>query len=352
MPDSLTTFAYQTFQTGKSIFSFTHKSLATEFIKRLSPGVEGTQENPRMGEVIKEVRRAYDRIIQQDLADVDQGIYPASLLFDNPWEDFFRFYPQVWLDMPGTWQRAKDGKFRDFAPNIDLAGYPNYYTQNFHHQTGGYLSEDSANLYDLQVELLFFGAADAMRRRVLAPLRKGLGKFADLEPKSVRVLDVACGTGRTLRMLRGALPKASLYGIDLSPTYLRKANSDLSKLPGELPQLSQANGEDLPYRDHYFHGLSCVFLFHELPGPVRQKVIDECFRVLQPGGTLVICDSIQLVDSPTLGPIMEGFSDSFHEPFYRDYMQDSLRDRMEKSGFEVVSEETHYMSKYVTGRKN
>ena len=45
----------------------------------------------------------------------------------------------------------------------------NYYLQNFHYQTDGYLSDLSANLYDLQVEILFNGAADAMRRRIITP---------------------------------------------------------------------------------------------------------------------------------------------------------------------------------------
>ena len=39
--------------------------------------------------------------------------------------------------------------------------------QDFHFQTGGYLSEDSARIYDIQVETLFMGAAAPMRRTAL-----------------------------------------------------------------------------------------------------------------------------------------------------------------------------------------
>ena len=46
---------------------------------------------------------------------------------------------------------------------------PEYYAQDFHFQTGGYLTEDSARLYDVQVETLFMGAAGPMRRTALAP---------------------------------------------------------------------------------------------------------------------------------------------------------------------------------------
>lgn len=46
--------------------------------------------------------------------------------------------------------------------------YPEYYLQNFHYQSDGWLSERSAYIYDYQVESLFIGMADAMRRQVYA----------------------------------------------------------------------------------------------------------------------------------------------------------------------------------------
>ena len=52
--------------------------------------------------------------------------------------------------------------------------YPTYYLQNFHFQTGGWLTEESAKLYDTQVEILFGGAADAMRRIALGSLARAL----------------------------------------------------------------------------------------------------------------------------------------------------------------------------------
>ncbi len=174
-----------------------------------------------------------------------ESLIPFNILFDNPWEDFFRYYPQIWLEKPKILQRQQNREYQSFAPQIDKEGYPRYYLQNFHYQTDGYLSDMSANLYDLQVEILFNGGADPMRRRILAPLKAELAQTTP--QKQIKVLDVACGTGRTLRFIRATLPKASLYGVDLSPAYLRKTNQLLSEMPGELPQLAQANGENLPY---------------------------------------------------------------------------------------------------------
>ncbi|MBE9028671.1 class I SAM-dependent methyltransferase [filamentous cyanobacterium LEGE 11480] len=359
MPNELTKLAFQTFQQGKSTFGFVHKLLANQAMKQFAPPRSESganyreEETPKVTQaLIDEVRGRLDAMAAVDWQDAEAGVYPASLLFDGAWDELVMNYPRVWLDMPKTWERASKKAFRDFDADVDTTGFPSYYTQNFHYQTGGYLSQESAEIYDLQVELLFNGGADPMRRRVLAPLKAGLsGAFGDVEPKQVQVLDVACGTGRTLKMLRGMLPQASLHGVDLSPTYLRKANQLLSRAAGMLPQLVQGQGEALPYRENYFHGVTCVFLFHELPGPVRQQVIDEAFRVVRPGGTFVLCDSIQLDDSPLLSPMMEGFARTFHEPFYRDYVRDDLAARFARAGFEVVETQMHYMSKYLVGRK-
>jgi ubiquinone/menaquinone biosynthesis C-methylase UbiE len=357
-PSPITKLAYQTVQQGKSLFSVAHKLAANTLVKQLLPmsGNSTNTSNPTSGyryeeapkvdqAMIQEVRGRLDALLQTDWQDAEDGVYPASLLFDNPWEEFLWHYPGVWLE------RANQKRFRDFDASIDTDAYPKYYTQNFHYQTGGYLSDDSADLYDLQVELLFSGGADPMRRRVLAPLKAGINQaFANIPAKQLQILDVACGTGRTLKMLRGTFPQASLQGVDLSDAYLRKASQMLSQ-DGMLTQLLQGKGEALPYRDDYFHGITCVFLFHELPGPVRQGVINEAFRVIKPGGTFIICDSIQIDDSPNLIAMMEGFAKTFHEPFYRDYVRDDLQLRLSKAGFEGISTQVHYMSKYLIARK-
>jgi ubiquinone/menaquinone biosynthesis C-methylase UbiE len=353
MSDTLTKLAYQTFQQGKSYFGLVHKAVSTQVLNFVAPPSieQKRQTRPLSLELLQTIQKRMGEILETDWQDVEKGVYPASLVFDTPWEDFFRYYPVVWLDMPEMWQRVNSKRYQDFDREVETEGLPSYYVQNFHHQTNGYLTDASANLYDLQVELLFNGTADPMRRRILAPLKEGLKVFSDVPASQIKILDVACGTGRTLKNIRGMLPKASLYGIDLSAAYLRKANQLLSEVEGNLPQLVQGNGEELPYLDNYFHAVTSVFLFHELPPQARQNVINEAFRVVKPGGTFVICDSIQMSDSPELAPAMDGFPETFHEPYYRHYTTDNLVARLEEAGFEGISEQVHFMSKYLIAKK-
>ncbi|ACK70627.1 Methyltransferase type 11 [Gloeothece citriformis PCC 7424] len=350
IPESLTQTAYQAFQQGKALFGLAHKNMSNRLTRLFVPNWEKIGQ-PLSKEEFDQLQQGRIQLLETDWKDAQEGVYPTSLLFENPWNEFFLYYPAVLLDLPLSWQKIRDREYQNFSSQVEQDGYPNYYLQNFHYQTDGYLSDWSANLYDLQVELLFNGTADPMRRRILKPLKKGLNAFSDVLPKQIRVLDVACGTGRSLKMIRTVFPKVSLFGADLSPAYLRKANQLLSETPEELPQLVQANGEELPYQDNYFHALTSVFLFHELPPQARQNVIEECFRVTKPGGIFIICDSIQAIDSPQFQTSMDNFPKMFHEPYYKHYTTDNLVERLEKAGFENIDVENHFMSKYWVAHK-
>lgn len=356
---------YRAFQWSKNYFGLAHKFASTRASQTLVEASSVLKRGFRFDEsdeiasehrsdrgvsqaTIDVVQARYEELLAVDWQDAELGYYPRILLFDNPWGDFARFYPQVWMDLFSISDRVSRKQHHEFANDIDTDGYPKYYLQNFHHQTNGYLSDQSANLYDLQVELLFGGSADAMRRRVIRPM---VDLAVQRPNKFTRILDVACGTGRTLQMLRGAFPQASLYGVDLSPAYLRKANQTLSEIPGELPQLLQHNAENLPFTDGYFGITTSVFLFHELPGKARQNVINEMARVTSPDGLIVICDSIQMSDSPELVESMEAFSKTFHEPYYRNYIRDNLGDRLQSAGCEVLDVQSHFMSRYTVARK-
>ena len=59
--------------------------------------------------------------------------------------------------------------------------YPEYY-QNFHFQTDGWMSSTSAEVYDLQTEMLFVGKQDSMQKLTLIPMTKYLKTNAIAKP--------------------------------------------------------------------------------------------------------------------------------------------------------------------------
>lgn len=224
--------------------------------------------------------------------------------------------------------------------------YPRYYLQNFHYQTDGYLSKKSAKLYDFQVETLFAGAADAMRRQALVPLFHALkGK----DQRETKLLDVACGTGSFLKFVKDNYPRLKVTGLDLSPDYLREAEVSLKSWSNVV--LQKANAERMPFDDDSFDIVTSIYLFHELPPNVRVTVAKEIARVLKPGGSFVFLDSIQLGDQNGLDRILELFPEQFHEPYYSTYAKSDLAELFADAGLELSIVSVAFLSKVATLRK-
>ena len=74
------------------------------------------------------------------------------------------------------------------------------------------------------------------------------------------------------------------------------------------------------------------------------------FRVLKPGGLLVIEDSAQPSEGGEVELFLDRFADDFHEPFYRDYLKDDLAEATAEVGFQVDSVEACFVSKLLVAR--
>ncbi len=99
----------------------------------------------------------------------------------------------------------------------------------------------------------------------------------------VRLLELACGTGRVTRHLRAALPtSASLVATDLNEPMLEFARAAVPD-PGITWQ--QADAQALPFPDGSFDAVVCQFGLMFLPD--KAQGLREARRVLAPGGLFV-----------------------------------------------------------------
>ena len=115
-------------------------------------------------------------------------------------------------------------------------------------------------------------------------------------PEAQRILDVGCGTGYLLRALAGRCPDAEvLDGVDAAPSMVAVAAAS-----DETGRIRCAVGvvEHLPYEDDTFDLVVSTTSFDHWSDQLAG--LQECARVLRPGGSLVLVDQFSWWVTPTL----------------------------------------------------
>lgn len=99
---------------------------------------------------------------------------------------------------------------------------------------------------------------------------------------SQRILDIGCGTGANLVFLARW---GDSFGLDFSPLALSLASRR------RLPRLAQASALALPYADQSFDMVTLFDVLYHRWITDDTQVINEAYRVLRPGGWLILTDS-------------------------------------------------------------
>ena len=111
------------------------------------------------------------------------------------------------------------------------------------------------------------------------------------------VLDVGCGAGvDTLfsAMMTGASGK--VVGIDLTPAMLQRAKKNLSKTDLKNVRFEEGSVENLPFTDEDFDAVTSNGALNLVPD--KAKAFGEIYRVLKPGGRLMVADEILIDELP------------------------------------------------------
>lgn len=254
---------------------------------------------------------------------------------DTLWERFLQPIAQFLVDgdklrqlyQSIDWERESD-RFRQ----SDLS-YPNYYhSQNFHGIEGGYLNSEAAITYD------------PITQYALPPnetwVRQGAIDVIGGQPK--RILDLGCGTGSTTLMLKQAFPQAEVIGLDLSPYMLVMA--DYKAQQGGLDiHWRHGKAEATGFPDASFDVVTASLLFHETPPEASRRILQECFRLLVPGGQAIFLDGNQKTLRHT-----DWLTDIFEEPYIKDYAAGSVDAWIGSVGFEAVKTEDLWWVTQVT----
>jgi len=280
------------------------------------------------------------RLFLQDLANVESGIYPLPLDRDGSLLTLINRSRLFFEDLPEI-HRRREARAHSEIYNKDTRGKrPRYYLQNFHFQSGGWMTDESAERYDTQVEVLLNGTANAMRRQALPQLHE---KFAGRDQRQLRLLDIGCGTGRFLDFVKQTWPRLQVAGLDMSDAYVRLAKRHLKRWPRSSFVVGKA--EAIPLPDDSQDAVTSIFLFHELPPKVRRSALRECARVLKSGGRLIVLDSLQHDDRADYEGMLELFPQSYHEPYYASYLKEDFPTLAADYGLSHIRSVSAFLSK-------
>jgi ubiquinone/menaquinone biosynthesis C-methylase UbiE len=143
--------------------------------------------------------------------------------------------------------------------------------------------ESAPQRYERGMRLLTLGRLQRVRRNIAARVMAGH-----------RVLDIGCGTGALVAMLaqKGVL----VTGIDASLPMLRQAAQHVREEGlADRVELKELGAVDLDttFHSQSFDAVVCVLVLSELSDDEIEYTLAGCWRVLRPGGQLLIADEIR-----------------------------------------------------------
>ena len=147
--------------------------------------------------------------------------------------------------------------------------------------TRGRTLDHAAFVYDFFEPILLLGKQSEYDLEIVSLL--------ELSP-SHRVLDLGCGTGVLTRMIADRLDGGAggvCTGIDAAAKMIQVARK---KRASATCRFEVAAAEALPFEDRSFDAVVSSLFFHHVPLDLKEKALAEAFRVLLPGGRLVIAD--------------------------------------------------------------
>ena len=149
--------------------------------------------------------------------------------------------------------------------------------------------------------------------------------------ESDTVLDVGTGTGIIAHTVSPFVRK--IVGIDICDDMLKRAHNPAFK----NITWKRMDAHDLKFDDGTFHKLTARMVFHHLVEHT-QKAMDECFRVLKPGGRMVFSEGV-----PPTRHVVPFYTEMFKLKEDRiTFMDEDLVRLMKKAGFGNIQKKIHW----------
>ncbi|MDU5027827.1 MAG: class I SAM-dependent methyltransferase [Negativicoccus succinicivorans] len=133
------------------------------------------------------------------------------------------------------------------------------------------------------------------KRKLAKTIIEGVAEYVEIPDGGVG-LDVGCGSGALTIVCAKRNPKATMVGCDIwsggyKGEFSKKLCQDNARAEG-VTNVSFENGNavKLPFEDESFDAVTSNYVYHNITGKNKQKLLLETLRVLKKGGVFVIHD--------------------------------------------------------------
>jgi SAM-dependent methyltransferase len=304
--------------------------MRTVYDRRVKPAFERAQGRPPKDE--HEVRRAmmkdnYARVWSTMMRTCQEMVWDSVI-------------PAVERAQPKLNERIRGLNARLGTVTLDPTLTPPRYltATDIHLMPGNYTAEwaeDDASqgaLYDRGRFVYNAGAAgpyaDAIPRTVAAYIRR---KWPDFRP--AQALELGCTIGSSTLPFVDAFPDTEVHAIDVAAPVIRYAHARAEAL-GRRVHFHQMNAEELKFPDASFDLVYSIIMFHETSRTALRRILQECHRVLRPGGLMIHMELPPVADMDPFEAFYLDWDAYYNnEPYYQAYTGEDIRARVLEAGF-------------------
>ena len=133
------------------------------------------------------------------------------------------------------------------------------------------------------------------KRKLAKVMIEGTAGYVKIQDGGVG-LDVGCGSGALTIACAKKNPGAIMVGCDIwsgpyKSEFSKKLCQDNARAEGVANvRFEEGNAVNLPFEDESFDAVTSNYVYHNIVGKNKQKLLLETFRVLKKGGVFVIHD--------------------------------------------------------------